>query len=140
VTARRYRTEIAGVVRVGLEFDSEAELEDFLGARGIVLVLAESAGAAAPQICAESEPRSKGRRPYDVLIAQAIEELGDALDSVDSIAAQARLVRAELERTWPADDDRLVPKPRTIEIFLAAYRRPTRGHFRGNSTAGKRHA
>jgi hypothetical protein len=129
VTARRYRTEIAGVLRVGLEFDSEAELEDFLAARGIVLVLAESAGAAAPQICAESEPRHMGRPSHDDLIAQAIDELGEQLEERDSIAAQARLVRDHL-----TGDDR--PALRTIEIWLSTYRRPGTRKFPRKLTVG----
>ena len=135
MTGRIFRTSVNGGLRVGLEFDSDAEFEEFLGARGVVIV--ESAGAAPPP-AAEPESRSAGRPSDRELIAQAIDELGDELDSTDSIAAQARLVRDMLALTWPADNERQVPAPRTIEIFLTAYRRPIRGNSRGYSTAVKR--
>jgi hypothetical protein len=118
---RRYRTEIAGIVRVVLEFDNEAELEEFLGSKGIVLL-----EALAPVTHAqpdEASPRERRGRPSrDEEIAAAIDALDEELNRCGSIKAQARAVRAYLE----AQDSEGEPPPglSTIETYISVYRKP----------------
>ncbi|HEX3948219.1 MAG TPA: hypothetical protein VHW95_00045 [Steroidobacteraceae bacterium] len=115
--ARLYRTEIAGIVRVGIECDSEAELEDFLGSKGIVLL---QAAVPQPQPEALSTER-RGRPSRDEEIAAAIDALDDELDRCGSIKAQARAVREYLKNLQPDDDP---PGLSTIEIYVSTYRKP----------------
>lgn len=127
--ARVFRTEIAGGYRVGLEFDSEAEFQAFLGAKGMVLVLAPASLIPAPPVQDAAEPAAappaarRGRRSRDEEIAAAIDALGDTLEDCASVAAQARAVRTFLEEQRQPDDEP-APGLSTIETFIAVYRRP----------------
>jgi hypothetical protein len=124
LSARVFRTEIGGGVRAGIEFDSVEELEAFLAARGVVLVEGPSAASlpASPSCELEGAVRP-GRPSFDTLIASVIDELGEELDRCGSLAAQARLVLERIEAQRRPEDPP-APRPRTVEIFIAAYRRP----------------
>jgi hypothetical protein len=116
MTARRFRTEINGDVRVGLEFPSEQELEEFLCARGIVLV---DVGGAPPPTGSAGQPKAPGRPSLHRVIAQAIEDLGERLDACGSVAAQARIVREHLKATMPPNAS--LPSVRTIRVFFTLH-------------------
>jgi hypothetical protein len=116
MTARRFRTEIAGVVRVGLEFNSEAELEEFLAGRG----LAAEPDTTRPLEAAEPQ---RGRPSFDTAIAQAVEALGAELDACRGPAERARCVLRHLTNTC---DPASLPRRRTVEAFLAKHWQPVR--------------
>jgi hypothetical protein len=114
--ARRYRTEINGGVRVVLEFDSDADLDEFLGSRGIVLIQAQTP---ATPIEAGHEPR-RGRPSFGAVIAAAVTALEAQLAGSDSLSERARLVLRHLAQSHAAED---LPTVSTVRAFLAE-RRP----------------
>jgi hypothetical protein len=96
---RLFTLTIAGETCHGLAWDSEEARDEFLAARGIVLV-AESSPAEPPPPPDEPEPVI-GRPSKSTIIAAAIDELGDdRLGACDSVADQVRVIRAHLQ---PAD-------------------------------------
>jgi hypothetical protein len=113
MAARRFRHEEAGKVTFGLAFDSEEELESFLGSRGTLAVDAVETGRA---MSAPSEPRPPGRPSMDARIAAAMDQLADRLAECDSIAARARLLCAHLKETLPPGAD--LPAERTVRVYL----------------------
>jgi hypothetical protein len=115
VSARRFRLEVAGEVKVGLAFDSDVELEEFLAGRGLVGTVTEPASAARKQ--ADAEPRPRGRPPFDDVIAAAVTTLGAEIDRVDTLRAAAGLVQRAIAAAGAAPD--AVPSTKTIERFLA---------------------
>jgi hypothetical protein len=115
MAVRRYRTEIYGEVRVGLEFDSDAELEAFLIGRSPI---ANHATRPAPKLDDEQEVRPVGRPSFRDVIDAAIDALGaSALDARLPLRARARLVAKQIAKAGSADE---VPAPRTIEYRIAA--------------------
>jgi hypothetical protein len=122
-----YRKEIAGEVRVGLEFVGElVVLEKFLASKGIVLVYAYAPAPAPRPETAEPQTLTidrRGRPSRDEEIAAAIDALDDELDRCGSIKAQARAVRTYLEKQ---DPDREPPGLSTVETYISVYRKPRR--------------
>jgi hypothetical protein len=111
MSVRRFRHAAAGRVTVGLEFDSEAELEAFLAGRG--LAMPEQPAPSAARIPAP--PAVKPGRPnMDAVIAAAVRAvaIGDA-----SKATIARSVRAHIAA---AAGGVVVPSARSITRRLGA--------------------
>jgi hypothetical protein len=128
MTTRFFTLTIAGETCYGLAWDSEAARDEFLAARGIVLV--DSAPPTAPSATPPEEVRPPGRPSLNGIIAAAIEELGDQLSADDSNAAQARVVREHLLETLPPDD---VPTDRTVRNYLKLNPIPRRRRVGNNS-------
>ena len=118
MAARRFTQTIGGETYHGLLFNTEQEMEEFLGARGIVLLLGDHAApsvTSATSAPTSDEPRAPGRPSLDAIIGQAIEALGRRLDEATSVAAQARMVRAYLGQTLSPG---AVPGERTVRAYL----------------------
>jgi hypothetical protein len=135
MAARRYRTEIAGLVRVGLEFDSEAELEAFLAGRDCSPWPSSGAAPSAPADQGGAKT-FRGRPSLDAKIAKAVEELGDGIDSASTLAERARKVLRHLAPHTAAQD---MPSTRTVERFLADHplRQKSRQKLRQKSTRAR---
>ena len=119
--AKIFRTEIAGQIRVGIECDSQAEFDEFLGRRGIVVLESRTSQA----VPVESEAAPRGRPSRDAEISAAIDALATELDDCGSVKAQARLVHQYLETQGLNGEP--PPAFSTVENFLAVYRKPRAG-------------
>jgi hypothetical protein len=127
MAARRYRLEIGGQVKAGLEFDSEAELEEFLIGRPPIANLASCPAPTRYEL--EEDVRPVGRPSYRDVIDAAIDALGaSTLDARLPLRARGRLVAKQIAKAGSADE---VPAPRTIEYRIAARsaRRPERAEI-----------
>jgi hypothetical protein len=112
VAAHRFRLELAGQMVYGVAFATEAELEEFLGSRGIALVQAQT--PAAP-IEAGHEPQ-RGRPSFGAVIAAAVAELDADIAGCDSLSARARLVLQHLAKSHAAEE---LPSTRCVTRYLS---------------------
>ncbi|MGH7091662.1 MAG: hypothetical protein ACREFQ_22450 [Stellaceae bacterium] len=112
MSARRFRIEMGGEVRVGLLFRTEAELEEFLllGRGGLALAAEPHRQAEAPD-----EPRRAGRPSKDPIIAAAVERLGPRLLKTE-LANRVRAVLRDIAAHFGPDE---IPDARTVRRYLA---------------------
>lgn len=110
--AHRFKLELAGQMIHGVAFATEAELEQFCGARGL-----EIASTTAPADPPANQPRPRGRPSFDSTIAAAVAELEPQLAGCGSnVSARARLVLRHLASNHAAED---LPKTGAVRAFLA---------------------
>jgi hypothetical protein len=102
VTARRFRHESAGRVTVGIEFDSDTELEAFLAGRGLTVPAVE------PRTASPVPTAKVGRPNLDGVISAAVRSV--AIGDAASKATIARSVQARIA----AAGGMAVPSERSI--------------------------
>ena len=116
--AHRFNISIAGRDYFGLAFESERDLDEFIGGRFI-----ESANSAAQPTMRSVPPNgmqgARGRPSLDGAIAAAVSALSaNELDAHLPLARRARIVQARIARASNAGS---VPNLRTIERYLAEH-------------------
>lgn len=118
MTAHFYERHQDGVVKFGIEFDSNEELGAFLLGRG--LNPAQCAPMRSSSDCQDSgvgNPTSskRGRRSHDATIAEAVDSIGAAvIDTGLSLSTRSRMVVAKINESGVGD----VPCERTVANYL----------------------
>lgn len=110
---RRFKLEIDGTVFFCAAFESEAALDQALGAGGGTRPV-DSPLHVTRSLYAE--PRTRGRPCLDDTIADAVATLGPALDASQPLASRARLVQRHLAQG--GTDPEMIPCRRTVETYL----------------------